>query len=172
VDAADAVATLRLAARPGDVLLVVSSAEDPCAADLLTRANAWGLTGLWLGAGSRPPGGAAGHVVWLESVEPAAASRSGDMVLLYHLLWELTHVVFEHPGLLAPEPECTEEVCVTCSDEGRVAEVSTVHPDGRVDVVVAGRCEAIDASLVTPVAPGDLLLVHAGVAITALGGAG
>ncbi len=172
VGAADAAATVRLAARPGDVLLAVSSADDVCAADLLTRANAWGLTGLWLGAGGRPPGGAADHVVWLEGVDPAAASRSGDMVLLYHLLWELTHVVFEHPGLLAPEPEGTEEVCVTCSDEGRVAEVRAVHPDGRVDVVVAGRREAIDASLVTPVAPGDLLLVHAGVAITALGGAG
>ena len=61
---------------------------------------------------------------------------------------------------------------MTCSDEGRVAEVSAVRPDGRVDVVVAGRREAIDASLVTPVAPGDLLLVHAGVAITTLGGAG
>ena len=172
VDAADAVAAVRLAARPGDILLAVSSADDICTADLLTRAGAWGLTSLWLGAGSRPAGSRADHVVWLEGVEPAVASRSGDLVLLYHLLWELTHVVFEHPGLLAPEPECTDEVCVTCSDEGRVAEVSAVHPDGRVDVVVAGRREAIDASLVTPVAPGDLLVVHAGVAITTLGGVG
>jgi len=170
VDAADAAAAIRLAARPGDILLAVSSADDVCAADLLTRAGAWGLTGLWLGAGSRPSGSPADHVVWLEGVEPAVAARSGDMVLLYHLLWELTHVVFEHPGLLAPEPECTDEVCVTCSDEGRVAEVSAVHSDGRVDVMVAGRSEAIDASLVNPVAPGDLLLVHAGVAITTLGG--
>ena len=30
------------------------------------------------------------------------AARSGDLVMLYHLLWELTHVVFEHPGLLTP----------------------------------------------------------------------
>ena len=172
VDAPDAAAAVRLAARPGDVLLAVSSADDACAADLLTRAGAWGLTSLWLGAGSRPSASRADHVVWLEGVEPGVASRSGDMVLLYHLLWELTHVVFEHPGLLAPEPDCTDEVCVTCSDEGRVAEVSAVRPDGRIDVVVAGRREAIDASLVPPVAPGDLLLVHAGVAITTVGGAG
>ena len=169
VDASDAVATVRLAARPGDVLLVVSSADDGGASDLLARAGAWGLTSFWLGAGSRPSGSPADHVVWLEGIEPAVASRSGDMVLLYHLLWELTHVVFEHPGLLALEPECREDACVTCSDEGRVAEVSNVHADGRVDVLVAGRRESVDASLVTPVEPGDLLVVHAGVAITALG---
>ena len=27
------------------------------------------------------------------------------------------------PGCSTPEPECTDEVCITCSDEGRVAEV-------------------------------------------------
>ena len=34
---------------------------------------------------------------------------TGRFVLLYHLLWELTHVCFEHPGLLKPpDEECTE----------------------------------------------------------------
>jgi len=170
VDAADAVAAVRLAARPGDILLAMSTADDACAGDLLARAGAWGLTSLWLGAGSRATGSPANHVVWLEGVDPALASRSGDMVLMYHLLWELTHVVFEHPGLLEAELECTEEVCVTCSDEGRVAEVTAVHTDGRVEVLVGGQREAVDVSLVDPVEPGDLLLVHAGVAITSLGG--
>ena len=169
VDAEDAVAVVRLAARPGDILLAVSTADDACAGDLLARAGAWGLTSLWLGAGSRATGSPANHVVWLEGVDPALASRSGDMVLMYHLLWELTHVVFEHPGLLEADPECTEEVCVTCSDEGRVAEVTAVHTDGRVEVLVGGQREAVDVSLVDPVEPGDLLLVHAGVAITSLG---
>jgi hypothetical protein len=170
VDAVDAVAAVRLAARPGDILLAVSTADDTSTADLLTRAGAWGLTSVWLGAGRRPTGSPAEHVVWLEGVDPALASRSGDLVLLYHLLWELTHVVFEHPGLLEAEPECAEEVCVTCSDEGRVAEVTVVHADGRVEVLVGGHREAVDASLVDPVEPGDLVLVHAGVAITSLGG--
>jgi len=170
--AARTVCTVRLAARPGDILLALGTAHDPIAGDLLARAGAWGLTSLWLGAGSRPLGSPADHVVWLEGVDPALAARSGDMVLLYHLLWELTHVAFEHPGLLEPEPECTDEVCVTCSDEGRVAEVSGLQADGRVDVLVGGRHEAVDASLVEPVQPGDLLLVHAGVAITTLGGGG
>jgi hydrogenase maturation factor len=150
------------------VLLVVSSADHAATADLLSRAEAWGLTRVWLGTGSRPSSGRAEHVVWLDGADPALASRSGDMVLLYHLLWELTHVVFEHPGLLEPEPECTEDVCITCSDEGRVAEVRTVRHDGMVDVLVGGVAETVDVTLVEPVAPGDLLLVHAGVALTTL----
>ena len=173
VDAAAAADTVRLLARPGDALLVVSTAEDRVALDLLTRAPAWGLTSLWLGAGLRPDpdeaqAAAPGHVVWLEHADPARAARTGELVLLYHLLWELTHVVFEHPGLLAPAPTCTEESCITCSDEGRVAEVRTVRDEGRVEVIAGGKVEVIDGRLVDVPAPGDLLLVHAGVAVTTL----
>jgi hydrogenase maturation factor len=169
VEGADVVTAVRLLARPGDVLLAVGSADDPVTHDLLSRAEAWGLTRVWLGAGPRPGGGRAEHVVWLEGAEPALASRSGDMVLLYHLLWELTHVVFEHPGLLEPDPACTDEVCITCSDEGRVAEVRVVGDGGTVEVMVNGATETVDATLVAPVEVGDLLLVHAGVALTAFG---
>ncbi len=107
LDAATAVETVRALARPGDALLVVSTADHPVAHDLLARADAWGLTSVWLGAGPRPQTGAdtpaASHVVWIDEADPAVAARSGQLVLLYHLLWELTHVVFEHPGLLVPE---------------------------------------------------------------------
>jgi hydrogenase maturation factor len=168
IEGADVAGALRLLGRPGDVLLVMGPGADPVVTDLLLRAPAWGLTSLWLGAGSRPPAGRAEHVVWLEGGDPALATRSGDIVLLYHLLWELTHVVFEHPGLLEPEPACTDDVCITCSDEGRVAEVKTVDEWGSTEVVVNGALETVDASLVAPVAPGDLLLVHAGVALTTL----
>ncbi len=172
IDAAGAPEAVRLLARPGDVLLVVSTATDPIARDLLARADAWGLTSLWLGAGARPgPGDGAAqadHVVWLDGVDPAVAARSGDLVLLYHLLWELTHVVLEHPGLLAPEPERTDEVCITCSDEGRVAEVRTVLEEGRVEVLAGGHTEQIDGRLLDDLRPGDLILVHAGVAVTSL----
>jgi hydrogenase maturation factor len=169
IDSAGAVNVVRLLARPGDVLLVVSTAADDTAIELLDRAEAWGLTRLWLGAGDRPGGSRAEHVVWHEGADPALAARSGAMVLLYHLLWELTHVVFEHPGLLEEEPECADDVCITCSDEGRVAEVRSIGQDGSVEVLVQGVTETIDASLIDPVAPGDLLLVHAGVALTAIG---
>jgi hypothetical protein len=172
IDGPAAAESVRLLSRPGDLLLCISTAADPLARDLLIRADAWGLTSLWLGAGPRP-GGAdsdarADHVVWLHGVEPAVAARSGELVLLYHLLWELTHVVFEHPGLLTQEAECTDDVCVTCSDEGRVAEVRAVLAEGRVEVLVAGHAEQIDGRLVEDLRPGDLVLVHAGVAVTSL----
>lgn len=169
VDGADMVSALRLLARPGDVLVAISAADDIQAADLMQRSEAWGLTRLWLGAGPRPAvGGGEEHVVWMDGADPAVAARSGDMVMLYHLLWELTHVVFEHPGLLEPEPECRDDVCITCSDEGRVAEVRAVEDDDRAEVLVNGSAEIVDVSLVDKVGIGDLLLVHAGVAITTL----
>jgi hydrogenase maturation factor len=165
---ADITATLRLLSRPGDVLLSVGSSGDARIADLMCRAEAWGLTRIWIGAGPSRPAVSAEHVVWVATTDPYRAARSGDLVLLYHLLWELTHVVFEHPGLVAPDPGCTEEVCITCSDEGRVAEVLSVHDASSVEVLAAGRHQTIDASLVEPVVPGDMLLVHAGVAIVSL----
>jgi len=168
LEAADVTRSLRLLGRPGDILLMVGGADTAGTSDLLCRAEAWGLTSLWLGAGPRPLSGRADHVVWLDQADVALAARSGDMVQLYHLLWELTHVVLEHPGLLKVEPECTDEVCITCSDEGRVAEVRSVLTDGRVEVMAGGHLETIDASLVDPVGAGDLVLVHAGVAITTL----
>ncbi len=185
LNAATAVEAVRALARPGDALLVVSTADHPVAHDLLARAEAWGLTSVWLGAGPRPQPGAdtpaVGHVVWIDDQDPAVAARSGQLVLLYHLLWELTHVVFEHPGLLAPDGEgegarATARaraahggaVCITCSDEGRVAEVRAILADGRVEVLAAGQREQIDGRLVEGLRSGDLVLVHAGVAVTNL----
>jgi hypothetical protein len=184
VDAATAASTVRVVARTGDVLLVVSTADDPAIGDLFTRAVAWGLTSVWLVAGRRgaaaTPAPRADHVVWLETDDAAVAARSGDLVLLYHLLWELTHVVFEHPGLLtdvvatgigsAAISECADDVCITCSDQGIVAEVRALLPDGRVEVVAGGHAEQVDGQLVGNLRPGDLVLVHAGVAVTTLGG--
>lgn len=172
VEGPDAAKSVRLLARPGDVLVVIGTADDVALVDLMSRAEAWGLTRLWLGAGTRPGSGHAEHVVWLDEADPAVAARSGDMVLLYHLLWELAHVVFEHPGLLVPEPAGPEKVCITCSDEGQVGEVRSVLPGRRAEVVVKGLRQSIDISLVDPVAPGDLLLVHAGVALTTMPGRG
>ena len=62
--------------------------------------------------------------------------------------------MFEHPGLLEEDAGCADEVCITCSDEGRVAEVRAVLADGSVDVMVGGRPETVDASLVDPGRPG------------------
>ncbi len=43
-----------------------------------------------------------------------------------------------------------------------------MHAGGSAEVVAAGRRETIDVSLVDSVMPGDLVLVHAGVALTVL----
>ena len=171
IDEPGAAESVRLLSHAGDLLLCIGNAADPVVRDLITRANAWGLTSLWLGTGPRPGrvGGdaVADHVVWLEGVEQAHATRSGDLVLLYHLLWELSHIVFEHPGLLT-QAQCPDEVCVTCSDEGRVAEVRAVLADGRAEVVAGGQAEQIDGRLIDGLRPGDLVLVHAGTAVTSL----
>jgi hypothetical protein len=71
--------------------------------------------------------------------------------------------------------DSTGEVCITCSDEGRVGEVVT-PPATPLDMAlvrtvsregVAGQ-EPVDVTLVAPVAAGDLVLIHAGVALTRL----
>jgi hypothetical protein len=119
------------------------------------------------GSGARPVAGAADHVLWIDDPDPLAPA-TGRFVLMYHLLWELTHVCFEHPGLLVARPgECSDEVCVTCSDEGRAAEVVQPpdEPFGSALVRTATGTERIDTTLVGEVAAGDLLLVHAGSAL-------
>jgi hydrogenase maturation factor len=169
VDDADLLASLRIMVRPGDVVVALGTESDGEIASLLRRADAWGLTSVWIGAGPHPPTGAADHLLWVDGVEPALAGTSGGYVLLYHLLWELVHVVFEHPGLLAePDAVCTDEVCVTCSDEGRVVEVVEAYDDDTAVVLAKGHRETIDTTLVGAPVAGDLLLVHAGTAITAL----
>ena len=145
-------------------MCVLGTAGDADLAALARRADAWGLTSVWIGGGPRPEPHAADHVLWTDGPDDAALVRS------YHLLWELTHVVFEHPGLLAPHPINDDawgaDVCITCSDEGVLAEVATVL-DGRHTLVRAGgRSETIDTTLVDALRPGDLVLVHAGTALT------
>jgi len=164
----DLVATLRATTRTGDVVLAVAGADDEAVASAMRRGQAWGVETIWIGAGPRPPAGGANHVLWLETSDVLEASE--QVVRIYHLLWELTHVCFEHPGLLKPQEtdgDCTDEVCITCSDEGRLAEVITVDGDEAVVRAAEGR-ERIDTSLIEVPAPGDLVLIHAGSAISSL----
>jgi hydrogenase maturation factor len=161
-------ATARANAAPGDVLVVIGAAHDAEVRDLLRRAPAWGVMTVWVGAGERPDAGSADHVLWLP--DPDAAPYDGRFILVYHLLWELSHVCLEHAGLLRADPACDGPVCVTCADEGRLAEV--VRSTGTTAHVRTGSgTEDVDLSLVGEVAPLDLLVVHAGMAITRLDGA-
>jgi hydrogenase expression/formation protein HypC len=57
---------------------------------------------------------------------------------------------------------CDEQHCITCSDEGVPMRVLAVAEDGLA--LCAGDVEVM-TDLVGMVAPGDELLVHAGVAL-------
>lgn len=165
VDDADPIAALRALAVTGDVLVLIAPADDPVAVDAARRASAWGVDTVWIGGGPRPDPGAAEHVLWVDG-DAGAAPHAGGFVLLYHLLWELAHVCFEHPGLLvAPEPAEGAPVCATCADEGRLGEVVAIADDGLTSVRMADGVGDVDTTLVGPVRPHDLVLVHAGTAI-------
>jgi hydrogenase maturation factor len=56
--------------------------------------------------------------------------------------------------------------CITCSDEALHARVLRVDQEaGLAEVTIKDTSEEIDITLVESVAPGDVLLVHGGVAI-------
>ena len=56
--------------------------------------------------------------------------------------------------------------CITCSDEAVQVRVLYVDEEnGLAQVTLDGTVEEIDISLVESIAPGDILLVHGGVAI-------
>jgi hypothetical protein len=154
---------VRVSVRPGDIVIGVGGADDAQVFSVMRRSPAWGATTIWIGSGERPMAGMADHVLWLDDPDPHVPA-TGGFVLFYHLLWELTHVCFEHSGLL--KPECAEEVCVTCSDEGRMGEVVSPSADGMAAVRTARGVESVATALIEPVVAGELVLVHAGTAIS------
>jgi phosphoheptose isomerase len=175
IESSDPVASLRSLVRSGDVILAVGSSDSSTVVEIMRRAEAWGVTTIWMGTGARPGPRAAAHIIWIDddtdvdhdhAASPAV--HDGRLVLLYHVLWELTHVCFEHPGLLSVESEtdCVDEVCITCSDEGRLGEVIAAENFGRARVRTAQGIELIDTTIISAVAPGDLVLIHAGTAIS------
>lgn len=59
--------------------------------------------------------------------------------------------------------------CITCSDEAVAVKVLQVEQESGLALVeVEGQTEEVDITLVEQVAPGDMLLVHGGVAIALL----
>jgi hydrogenase maturation factor len=168
----DVVDVVRVSVRPGDIVVGVSGADNPDVRSVMRRSPAWGVTTVWIGSGERPKPGVADHVLWLDDPDPRVPA-TGGFVLFYHLLWELTHVCFEHPGLLKEAVQegdaCADDVCVTCSDEGRLGEVLAASADGMAEVRTARGVENVATTLVDPVAAGELVLVHAGTAISRVG---
>ena len=166
----DPVAALRATVRAGDVLVGVSTADAPGVASGDAASRRVGLTSVWIGAGLRPPPGAADHVLWIDDRGRDRCLRR-RLVLRYHLLWELTHVCFEHPGLLTIEhdgPACDAGSGLHhllrrgAAGRGRggrrdTAEVRTAGGSETSTPRSSGRCT-----------PATSLLVHAGTAIVVL----
>jgi hypothetical protein len=163
----DLVDLVRVSVRPGDILIAVAGADNAQVRSVMRRSPAWGATTIWIGSGQRPKAGVADHVLWLDDPDPRVPA-TGGFVLFCHLLWELTHVCFEHSGLL--KPECAEDNCVTCSDEGRLGEVlaASAGESGTAAVRTARGVEDVVTTLIDPVIAGELVLVHAGTAISKL----
>jgi hypothetical protein len=72
-------------------------------------------------------------------------------------------------------PECAEQHCITCGDQGIPLLVVALEGDGLArcrDAAAPAEADAIvDVQLVGDVTPGDRVLVHAGVALVHLGAA-
>jgi len=67
-----------------------------------------------------------------------------------------------------PAPECHDDVCITCSDQAVRVTVLALHPDGTARVDTGAGEEEVSVALVET-AVGEVVLVHAGEAIAALG---
>ncbi len=63
---------------------------------------------------------------------------------------------------------CIGEACITCGDVALELEVLSVGRDESRCRTEDGEIEMVATDLVDPVAPGDRILVHAGVAIVKL----
>lgn len=108
----------------------------------------------------------------VESDDPLVVQEVQETA--YHVLWELVHVFFEHPGLVEADAPATEphgaEACITCGDVAVRARVVEVR-DASAIIERDGAREEVAVELVSDVAVGDELLCHAGVALERLEGA-
>ena len=140
--------------RGGDIALALRhGAADPVVDEFLREARSRGALTISL-AGSRAVA-EADYPFAVPSVDPGVVQEVEETA--YHVLWELVHVFFEHPGLL-------DDACITCGDvavQARVAEL-----DDRYAVVEKdGVRETVAVDLVDDLKVGDTVLCHAGVAL-------
>ncbi len=154
-------ATLARVARPDDIALAISHRSgDPELGDFLAEARRRGLLAISMGGPGAVLEGEHSFVV--PSEDPAIVQETQETG--YHVLWELVHVFFEHPGLL-------DDACITCGDVAVTATVVSVAGPSAV-IEKAGAREEIAIDLVEDVAVGDELLCHAGVALEKVAGGG
>jgi D-sedoheptulose 7-phosphate isomerase len=145
-------------ARPGDIALGIEHGRADRAVDRFLRdaGSAGLLTVALTGAGGQAE---ADHVFAVPSDDPRVVQEVQETT--YHVLWELVHVFFEHPGLL-------EDSCITCGDvavETRVVALESATATVERD----GQREDVATDLVEEVHVGDRVLCHAGVVLERLG---
>ncbi len=95
---------IRYLARPQDIALgLAADGDSPSVLAGLTEASRLGLLTVALvgGGGAIAASGAVDHLLAARSADPCVVKEV--QVTTYHLLWELVHVFFEQPGVLAPE---------------------------------------------------------------------
>jgi D-sedoheptulose 7-phosphate isomerase len=93
---------LRQLARPGDIALgVASDAGDPALREALRAARDLGLLTVALLDTPQQDPPDVDHVLWARSGDPRVVKESH--VTIYHILWELVHVLLDQPGVLDAE---------------------------------------------------------------------
>jgi D-sedoheptulose 7-phosphate isomerase len=147
--------TLSRLARPDDIALTISHGGPEAEVEaFLAEARKLGmLTIAMTGAGVQAAD--AEHAFAVPSDDPAIVQETQETA--YHVLWELVHVFFEHPGLL-------DDACITCGDVAVEARVVAVD-EGTATIEKDGAREEVAIDLVEGVEVGDMLLCHAGVAL-------
>jgi D-sedoheptulose 7-phosphate isomerase len=152
--------TLARLARPDDIALAIS--HGPPAGEtteFLTEARRRGLLAIAM-TGQGVSAGDAEYAFAVESDDPTITQETQETS--YHVLWELVHVFFEHPGLL-------DDACITCGDVAVRATVVALT-NGTATIEKDGAREDVAIDLVERVAIGDELLCHAGVALEKVSG--
>jgi D-sedoheptulose 7-phosphate isomerase len=144
-------------APPNDVLALMQPGDiaiglDEGAAEFVAAARRRGLLTLSFDAGD------ADFEFSVPTEDPFVRQEVHETT--YHVLWELVHVFFEHPGLL-------DDACITCGDVAVEARVVAVR-NGSAVVEKDGLREEVAVELVNDVGVGDVLLCHAGVALEKL----
>ena len=84
------------------------------------------------------------------------------------MTWFLACETAGPPGHRPRPAPCEGPVCITCSDQAVRVTVVALHPDGTARVDTGAGEEEVSVALVDA-AVGDVVLVHAGEAIAALG---
>ena len=144
-------------ARSGDVALSLAHGREPEAVrSFREEARRRGLLTIAMTGGEAV---AADFCFAVPSDDPKVVQEVQETT--YHVLWELVHVFFEHPGLL-------NDACITCGDVAVEARVVDVRGSTAV-IEKDGAREEVALDLVERVETGDTVLCHAGVVLERLG---